>query len=57
MRWTCAMTEWRTQLLCSADVLWHACPAFSNAVVGGGMGAAVGWLGCSLSVWPVPGGV
>ena len=34
IRWTYAMKEWRTQLLCCAEVLWHARPACSEAVWG-----------------------
>ena len=37
IRWTSAMTEWRTQLLCIAEVLWHARPTCPEAVLGGGL--------------------
>ena len=47
------MREWRAQLLYFEDVLWHARPAFSKAVVAGGMDWAISW-----SLWCLfPGGV
>ena len=49
IRWTYAMKEWRTQLLCCAEVLWHARPACSEAVWGGWPGLGR-WLAGMVAV-------
>ena len=57
MRRISAITAWRRQLLFVAGVSWHARPACSSVVEGGGMGQVGCVRCCWFFSWPVPIGV
>ena len=57
MRRISAITAWRRQLLFVAGVSWHARPACSSVVEGGGMGQVGCVRCCRCCPWSVPIGV